>query len=145
MIKEHLGEAIEALKSVIELTNKDIENIKVAKHDEVMPHTQMKTKLLSEFEASKKALDAELVELAQANPNQNLADLLGDDVKEQLGELREVLLKLKDVNREYAKSVVVVKDFFDSLVSQMLGKPAQNNYTDKALGGGKDDIFKARV
>ena len=55
------------------------------------------------------------------------------------------MLELKDINREYAKSVVVVKEFFDSLLGVMLGKPTQNSYTDKALGSRKDEIFKARV
>ena len=133
------------MAKIIALTKEDIENIKQAKHDEVGPHSELKTKLLTAFETNKKALDAELVKLASKHAEKNIADLLDDEIKDKLSELRTVLLELKDINREYAKSVVVVKEFFDSLVGVMLGKPTQNSYTDKALGSSKDEIFKARV
>lgn len=145
MIKKYLNDPIECLAKIIALTKEDIENIKQAKHDEVGPHSELKTKLLAAFETNKKALDAELVKLASKHAEKNIAELLDDEIKDKLSELRTVLLELKDVNREYAKSVVVVKEFFDSLVGVMLGKPTQNSYTDKALGSSKDEIFKARV
>ena len=145
MIKKHLNDSIECLAKIIALTKEDIENIKQAKHDEVGPHSELKTKLLATFETNKKALDAELVKLASKHPEKNIAELLDDEIKDKLSELRTVLLELKDINREYAKSVVVVKEFFDSLLGVMLGKPTQNSYTDKALGSSKDEIFKARV
>ena len=145
MIKKYLNDSIECLAKIIALTKADIENIKQAKHDEVGPHSELKTKLLAAFETNKKALDAELVKLASKHAEKNIAELLDDEIKDKLSELRTVLLELKDINREYAKSVVVVKEFFDSLVGVMLGKPTQNSYTDKALGSSKDEIFKARV
>lgn len=145
MIKKYLNDSVECLAKIIALTKEDIENIKLAKHDEVGPHSELKTKLLAAFETNKKALDAELVKLAQQHAGEDISALLDDEIKEKLSELRTVLLELKDVNREYAKSVVVVKEFFDSLVGVMLGKPAQNSYTDKALSASKDDIFKVRV
>ena len=145
MIKKYLNDSIECLAKIIALTKEDIENIKQAKHDEVGPHSELKTKLLTAFETNKKALDAELVKLASQHAEKNIAELLDDEIKDKLSELRTVLLELKDINREYAKSVVVVKEFFDSLVGVMLGKPTQNSYTDKALGSSKDEIFKARV
>ena len=104
-----------------------------------------KERLEAMIETNKKALDAELVKLASKHAEKNIAELLDDEIKDKLSELRTVLLELKDINREYAKSVVVVKEFFDSLLGVMLGKPTQNSYTDKALGSSKDEIFKARV
>ena len=145
MIKKYLNDSIECFAKIIALTKEDIENIKQAKHDEVGPHSELKTKLLTAFETNKKALDAELVKLASKHAEKNIAELLDDEIKDKLSELRTVLLELKDINREYAKSVVVVKEFFDSLLGVMLGKPTQNSYTDKALGSSKDEIFKARV
>ena len=61
MIKKYLNDSIECLAKIIALTKEDIENIKQAKHDEVGPHSELKTKLLAAFETNKKALDAELV------------------------------------------------------------------------------------
>ena len=145
MINTYLEQAIGALRSIIELTKQDIENVKLAKHDDVAAHTEQKNKFLALFEKNKKALDNELLKLAQENTGVNLADLLSDETRAKLGELREVLLELKEKNRDYAKSVVVVKEFFDSLVGSMLGKPTQNTYTNKAIAENKDDIFKARV
>ena len=113
MIKKYLNDSIECLAKIIALTKEDIENIKQAKHDEVGPHSELKTKLLTAFETNKKALDAELVKLASKHAEKNIAELLDDEIKDKLSELRTVLLELKDINREYAKSVVVVKEFFD--------------------------------
>ena len=49
MIKKYLNDSIECLAKIIALTKEDIENIKQAKHDEVGPHSELKTKLLAGF------------------------------------------------------------------------------------------------
>lgn len=146
MIDKHLNDAISILRQIIDLTNTDIANIKVAKHDDVGPHSELKTKLLANFEKTKKDLDNELLKLAQANPGTNLSSLLSQESKDNLATLRSTLIELKKVNFEYAKNVVVIKEFFDSLVGKMLGKSTNSSYTAKtALSQNNQDFFKATV
>lgn len=146
MIDKHLNDAISILRQIIDLTNTDIANIKVAKHDDVGPHSELKTKLLANFEKTKKDLDNELLKLAQANPGTNLSSLLSQESKDNLATLRSTLIELKQVNFEYAKNVVVIKEFFDSLVGKMLGKSTNSSYTAKtALSQNNQDFFKATV
>lgn len=146
MIDKHLNDAISILRQIIDLTNTDIANIKVAKHNDVGPHSELKTKLLANFEKTKKDLDNELLKLAQANPGTNLSSLLSQESKDNLAALRSTLIELKKVNFEYAKNVVVIKEFFDSLVGKMLGKSTNSSYTAKtALSQNNQDFFKATV
>lgn len=146
MIDKHLNDAISILRQIIDLTNTDIANIKVAKHNDVGPHSELKTKLLANFEKTKKDLDNELLKLAQANPGTNLSSLLSQESKDNLATLRNTLIELKQVNFEYAKNVVVIKEFFDSLVGKMLGKSTNSSYTAKtALSQNNQDFFKATV
>ena len=146
MIDKHLNDAISILRQIIDLTNTDIANIKVAKHNDVGPHSELKTKLLANFANTKKDLDNELLKLAQANPGTNLSSLLSQESKDNLATLRSTLIELKKVNFEYAKNVVVIKEFFDSLVGKMLGKSTNSSYTAKtALSQNNQDFFKATV
>ena len=146
MIDKHLNDAISILRQIIDLTNTDIANIKVAKHNDVGPHSELKTKLLANIEKTKKDLDNELLKLAQANPGTNLSSLLSKESKDNLATLRSTLIELKKVNFEYAKNVVVIKEFFDSLVGKMLGKSTNSSYTAKtALSQNNQDFFKATV
>lgn len=148
MIDKYLNDCILTLRKIIDITNSDIENIKKAKHDEVGPHSEQKTKLLNEFENIKRDLDAELLKLAQNNPNQNLSSLLSQSSKDNLQKLRATLIELKSVNFEYAKNLVVVKEFFDSLLGKMLGKSINSLYAAKSktpLNQESEEIFKARV
>ena len=146
MIDKHLNDAISILRQIIDLTNTDIANIKVAKHNDVGPHSELKTKLLAKFEKTKKDLDNELLKLAKANPGTNLSSLLSQESKDNIAALRSTLIELKKVNFEYAKNVVVIKEFFDSLVGKMLGKSTNSSYTAKtALSQNNQDFFKATV
>lgn len=56
MLKQRLDEVNAILTKLIELTQEDIENIKIAKHDTVASSVEEKNKLISEFSAAKKNL-----------------------------------------------------------------------------------------
>ena len=124
MVKHYLDEAISELNELISITNQDIQNIQKADHSCVDEQKKKKNELVRKFEKTKSQLDSELIKLAQANSGTDLASILSDEIKDKLGELRSSLELLQKVNKEYAKSVVVVKEFYDSLLKAMLG--AQN-------------------
>lgn len=144
MLKQRLDEVNAILTKLIELTQEDIENIKIAKHDTVASSVEEKNKLISEFSAAKKKLDSALVELNNSS-TKGLSELLDEEDKQKLDELKKNLQTLHTTNKEYAKFVLIVKDFLDGLVNKMFD---MNNGTNNAYGDKKttpESIFKINV
>ncbi|EGI5162275.1 flagellar protein FlgN [Campylobacter coli] len=144
MLKQRLDEVNAILTKLIELTQEDIENIKIAKHDTVASSVEEKNKLISEFSAAKKKLDSALVELNNSS-TKGLSELLDEEDKQKLDELKKNLQTLHTTNKEYAKFVLIVKDFLDSLVNKMFD---MNDGTNNAYGDKKttpESIFKINV
>ncbi|EAI3817998.1 flagellar protein FlgN [Campylobacter coli] len=144
MLKQRLDEVNAILTKLVELTQEDIENIKIAKHDTVASSVEEKNKLISEFSAAKKKLDSALVELNNSS-TKGLSELLDEEDKQKLDELKKNLQTLHTTNKEYAKFVLIVKDFLDGLVNKMFD---MNDGTNNAYGDKKttpESIFKINV
>lgn len=145
MLKERLDKVNAILIELIALTEEDLENIKIAKHESVAPSVEKKNKLIAEFVAAKKLLDASLVELNNSS-TKGLSEMLDDEDKEKLDTLKKNLQTLHTKNKEYAKLVLIVKDFLDGLVDKMFD--THNNGTDNAYTNKKtipESIFKINV
>ena len=72
-----------------------------------------------------------------------LATVLDDEVKSKLVLMRSKLENLHKVNKEYARHVVAVKEFFDSLNEKIFGTKASEYGQD---GNSIDNNFyKSRV
>ncbi len=144
MLKQRLDEVNTILTKLIELTQEDIENIKIAKHDTVASSVEEKNKLIAEFSAAKKRLDSALVELNNSS-TKGLSELLDEEDKQKLDLLKKNLQTLHTTNKEYAKFVLIVKDFLDGLVNKMFD---MNDGTNNAYGDKKttpESIFKINV
>lgn len=144
MIQQHLNESIEILDKLITLTQEDIANIKAAKHDTVEKSVQEKNELIRAFQNAKKQLDNSLIELSDNGKN-NLSELLSDKDKEKLAEFKQRLKTLHSTNKEYAKLVLVVKNYFDGLISTLFD---EGSGTDNAYKNAKvnvDSLFKINV
>ncbi len=144
MLKQRLDEVNAILTKLIELTQEDIENIKIAKHETVASSVEEKNKLISEFSAAKKRLDSALVELNNSS-TKGLSELLDEEDKQKLDLLKKNLQTLHTTNKEYAKFVLIVKDFLDGLVNKMFD---MNDGTNNAYGDKKttpESIFKINV
>ena len=144
MIEHHLSESIKVLDKLIALTQEDIANIKVAKHASVEQSVQQKTELIKEFKSIKKELDDDLIRLSDGG-KKNLAQILTDKDKEQLGEFKKKLKTLHEKNKEYAKLVLVVKNYFDGLVNALFddGSGTDNAYKDTKAN--LSSLFKMNV
>ncbi|HEB9339967.1 TPA: flagellar protein FlgN [Campylobacter coli] len=144
MLKQRLDEVNAILTKLIELTQEDIENIKIAKHETVASSVEEKNKLIAEFSAAKKRLDSALVELNNSS-TKGLSELLDEEDKQKLDLLKKNLQTLHTTNKEYAKFVLIVKDFLDGLVNKMFDI---NDGTNNAYGDKKttpESIFKINV
>jgi len=119
MLKNYLDRAIEALNRLIELTQMDIDDIKVAKHPEMFERVKEKEEMLEKFESHKALIDREILKIAQANPGSSLEDLLNEEIQERLAQLREKLEELQEINRHYARFVITVGEFYNTLYEEM--------------------------
>lgn len=118
MLSTHLNKANEILKELIAITQEDIININQAKHDSVQTSVVKKEKLSAEFAKAKSCLDKSLLELSQSS-SLELSELLSDEQKEELDALKSNLTALHDVNKQYAKLVLILKNFYDRMIKAM--------------------------
>ena len=119
MLKRYLDEAMGVLDELIAQTTEDIEKIKLADHSKVDDSVRRKNELVKKFESVKSLLDKELLRVSKENGGANLSSILDDEVKSSLALMRSKLEELYSKNKEYAKYVVGVKEFFDSLLKNM--------------------------
>ncbi len=144
MLKEYLNQAMGVLDELIALTDEDIKNIKEAKHSTVEESVKKKNELVKKFESVKILLDKELLRASKESGGADLASILDDEVKSNLVSMRGKLEKLHSKNKEYARYVLMVKEFFDGLVSAMFkGQNGDNGYSKSRPS--PETLLKTRV
>ena len=119
MLLHYLNNSIKDLENLIDLTKKDIEDIKLAKHAEIFERGKIKNDLIQSFENKKSLLDNELMKLIKENGAESLESMLDSNQKELLALLKIKLTELKITNKEYAKYVVTISQFYNSLLDSM--------------------------
>jgi len=119
MLSHYLKTSIEDIENLIELTNKDIADIKEAKHEEVFKRTKIKNDLVKSFENKKSMLDNELIKLVKNSDNKPLEEILDSSQQDMLEEMKNKLFTLKQKNKEYARFVVTVSEFYNSLLDSI--------------------------
>jgi len=144
MLKEYLNQAMGVLDELIALTDEDIKNIKEAKHSTVEESVKKKNELVKKFESVKILLDKELLRASKESRGADLTSILDDEVKLNLVSMRGKLEKLHSKNKEYARYVLMVKEFFDGLVSAMFkGQNGDNGYSKSKPS--PETLLKTRV
>lgn len=119
MLSHYLKSSISDIENLIDLTQKDILDIKEAKHEAIFNRTKIKDELIQSFVNKKSLLDNELVKFVQINDNKPLEDILNEEHKEMLNTMKEKLSCLKIKNREYARFVVSVSEFYNSMLDRV--------------------------
>ena len=119
MLSHYLKTSIEDIENLIELTSKDILDIKEAKHEAVFKRTKIKNDLVKSFENKKSMLDNELIKLVKNSGNKPLEEVLDDLQREMLESMKDRLFVLKQKNKEYARFVVTVSEFYNSLLDSV--------------------------
>lgn len=119
MLMYHLNNAIKDIDNLIDLTKKDIEDIKVAQHGNVFERAKIKNDLIQSFENKKSLLDNELMKIIKENHGKSLEELITVEQKELLSSMKLKLSELKICNKEYAKYVVTISQFYNSLLDSI--------------------------
>lgn len=144
MIAAKLDEIIAILDKLIDLTEQDITHIKEAKHDSVAQSVQSKNELIKAFGETKRQLDDELMRLS-GNGKNDLTQILSDEDKAKIGKFKKKLRTLQEKNKEYAKLVLVVKNYFDGLVNALFDEGSGTDNAYKNTKVNFNSLFKINV
>ncbi len=131
MLTHYLQSSINDIENLIELTQKDINDIKNANHEMIFERTKIKNDLIISFENKKSLLDNELVKLVAANDNASLDTLLDDEKKDLLNNMKIKLTELKKLNKEYARFVVTISEFYNTLLDKVFPREMDGYHKSK--------------
>lgn len=124
MLSQYLNGAISDLQTLITYTKLDIDDIKQAKHDEIIARNEVKSKLIQEFETKKTLIDQEIKALQAKSPEKPLEEILDSSLIDSFGDMKTALVDLKQINSDYARMVFAVSEFFTSLLEKII--PTEN-------------------
>lgn len=131
MLSHHLQNALSDLRDIIKITESDIKDIQKAEHDTQFERLSLKEEKLKSFEAKKAVIDYEISSLMTSNPDTALPDLLNVEQHKLLEELKSELGKLREVNKHYAKLVLVVSNLYNTFLERLVPTEMQG-YEKKA-------------
>jgi hypothetical protein len=120
MLSHYLDKALNDLEQLTQLTQTDIDDIKLAKHEVIFDRSKIKEELISSFQNKKAMIDNEISKLMEAYPDLGIDNLLSAEDQDKLSALKEHLVELKSLNKRYAKLVLTVSEFYNSLLERMV-------------------------
>jgi cystathionine beta-lyase family protein involved in aluminum resistance len=120
MLTHHLKTTLIDLEDLIGMTESDIQDIKVAQHDPQFERLSLKEEKIKSFEAKKSMIDYEIAAMMQAHPDTQLPELLTTEQHLLLDELKTKLSRLHEVNKEYAKLVVIVSNLYNTFLERLV-------------------------
>jgi hypothetical protein len=120
MLSHHLQGALIDLRDLIKITESDIADIKEAKNDPQFYRLSLKEEKLKSFEQKKAMIDHEISSLMTSNPNMDLPELINPEQHLQLDELKIELNNLRDVNKHYARLVLIVSNLYNTFLERVV-------------------------
>lgn len=120
MLSHHLQNALEDLRALIKITQTDIEDIKAAQHDPQFDRLSLKEEKLKSFETKKAMIDHEISSLMTSKPDVDLPHLLNAEQHQLLDDLKVELSNLREVNKKYAKLVLVVSNLYNNFLERLV-------------------------
>ena len=120
MLSHYLQNALSDLRDIINITKSDIEDIKAADHDTQFDRLPLKEEKIKSFEAKKAIIDHEISSLMTSNPDIDLPNLLNKEQHQLLEELKTELNNLREINKKYAKLVLVVSNLYNNFLERLV-------------------------
>jgi hypothetical protein len=120
MLSHHLQSALGDLRDLIKITESDIADIKEAKNDPQFDRLSLKEEKLKSFETKKAMIDHEISSLMTASPDKDLPELLSKEQHVFLDDLKKELNNLRDVNKHYARLVLVVSNLYNTFLERVI-------------------------
>ncbi len=119
MLTRYVKGAICDIDRLIALTKRDIDHIKEARHELLSENQREKDALILAFENKKSLLNGELIERTKRQPQTPLEEILNSEEKQLLEKLQKRLKKLKKVNRQFARYVVSISEFYNTMLDRL--------------------------
>lgn len=142
MLSHYLQNALSDLRDIINITKSDIEDIKKAEHTTQFDRLALKEEKLKSFEAKKAIIDHEISSLMKNKPDMDLPDLLNEEQYILLEELKVELNNLREVNKQYAKFVLLVSNLYNTFLERLI--PTEMQGYDKVTAKSAS-ILEVRV
>ena len=120
MLSHHLQGALKNLRDLVKITELDMQDIKEAKHDSQFERLSLKEETIKSFEQKKAMIDHEISSLMTVNPDKDLPQLLNEEKHVALDELKSELSNLREVNKRYAKLVLVVSNLYNTFLEKIV-------------------------
>jgi len=120
MLSHHLKGAVSALNELVKMSEQDILDIKDANHKPQFQRRKIKEDMISSFETKKSMIDHEISKLMSKSPNTSLDKLLNENENSYLQNLKTSLAALRDVNKRYARMVLSVSSFYNTLLERLI-------------------------
>ncbi len=120
MLSHHLKSALKDLRDLITISQKDIDDIQIAQHNNQFERMSMKEERLKSFESKKAMIDHEISKKMSANPDKDISELLNESEHKELENLKSELVNLREINQRYAKMLLSVGSFYNSLLEKVL-------------------------
>ncbi len=120
MLSYHLESAVNDLDQLVKMSEEDIEDIKLANHENQFERRKIKEDMIHSFENKKAMIDYEISKLMTQNPNTSLDQLLDEKENSYLQKLKLSLASLRAVNTKYAKMVLSVSSFYNTLLERLV-------------------------
>ncbi|PAF44301.1 hypothetical protein [Helicobacter sp. 11S02596-1] len=120
MLHNYLKGAVSDLSALIDLTQSDIDDIKIANHEDIFERNFKKQEFIKSFESKKNLIDQEIISLKNKFPDKSLDQLIDEGSSELLGQMKQNLINLKELNANYARIVFAVSEFYSSLIQKII-------------------------
>lgn len=120
MLSYHLKSAVNDLEELVKMSEQDIEDIKLANHEPQFQRRKIKEDMIHSFETKKAMIDHEISKLMTQSPNISLNKLLDENENSYLQKLKTSLSALREVNKKYAKMVLSVSSFYNTLLERLV-------------------------
>jgi len=120
MLSYHLEGAVNDLEELVKMSEQDIEDIKLANHEPQFQRRKIKEDILHSFETKKAMIDHEISKLMTNSPDTSLDKLLNENENSYLEKLKISLATLRDVNKKYAKMLLSVSSFYNTLLERLV-------------------------
>lgn len=142
MLSHHLQNALIDLRDLIKITESDIKDIKDAEHNIQFDRLSLKEEKLKSFETKKAMIDHEISSLMTSNPSIELPKLLNQEQHQLLDELKIELNNLREVNKHYAKLVLIVSNLYNTFLERLV--PTEMNGYQK-VASKNPSVLEVRV
>ncbi|RUM64202.1 MAG: hypothetical protein DSZ04_03125 [Sulfurimonas sp.] len=142
MLSHYLQNTLSDLRDIINITKSDIKDIKKAEHTTQFDRLALKEEKLKSFETKKAIIDHEISSLMTKNPGVDLPDLLNEEQHILLEELKVELNNLREVNKQYAKFVLLVSNLYNTFLERLV--PTEMEGYDKVTAKSAS-ILEVRV